>query len=39
LQFQAEDHQKGGRTCLVIGAIIMAIMIIAVVVVARAKSA
>jgi syntaxin 16 len=35
----AEEHQKADRTCLVIAAIIMAIMIIAVVVVARAKSA
>ena len=36
---QAEDYQKSDRTCLVIGAIIVTIMIIAIVVVARAKTA
>ena len=36
---EAEDYQKKDRSCLIIGAIIMTIMIIAIVVVARAKTA
>lgn len=36
---QSEEYQKKDRTCLVIAAIIMTIMIIAIVVVARAKTA